>query len=43
MSLTFKEKLKNYRTNRPDEWTMDEFLRDVLKLEQELYETLAQG
>jgi hypothetical protein len=31
--LNLSEKLTRYRTERPDEWTMDEFARDALKLE----------
>lgn len=38
---TLSEKLSAYRTNRPDEWTMDEFKRDAVKLEAERDEALA--
>lgn len=38
---TLSEKLSVYRTDRPDEWTMDEFKRDAVKLEAERDEALA--
>jgi len=36
--LKLSEKLQRYRTDRPDEWTMDEFTRDALKLEAKIAE-----
>jgi len=34
--MKLSEKLSNYRTDRPSEWTMDEFNRDALELEKQL-------
>ena len=31
--MKLSEKLRNYRSDRPDEWSMDEFIRDAEKLE----------
>lgn len=36
------EQLKFWRAERPDEWTMDEFIRDAEKLEQDRNELAAQ-
>lgn len=36
------ERLKFWRAERPDEWTMDEFIWDAKKLEQERNELVAQ-
>tara|TARA_B110000977_G_C10709289_1_gene350565 strand:- start:256 stop:435 length:180 start_codon:yes stop_codon:yes gene_type:complete len=33
MTKKLSEKLKYWRAERPDEWTMDEFIRDAAKLE----------
>lgn len=41
MLMKLSEKLKAMRTDRPDEWTMDELLRDASKLEKERDEALA--
>ena len=35
MGKTLSEKLEYWRAERPDEWTMDEFIRDAKKLEAE--------
>lgn len=32
---TLKEKLEFYRAGRPDEWTMDEFIRDAKMMQKE--------
>ena len=34
--MRLSEKLENYRTDRPDEWTMDEFARQARALEDAL-------
>jgi len=34
--MKLSEKLSNYRTDRPSEWTMDEFNREALELEKQL-------
>ena len=34
--MKLSEKLSNYRADRPDEYTMDEFKRNALELEQQL-------
>ena len=34
--MKLSEKLENYRTDRPDEWTMDEFARQARLLEDAL-------
>lgn len=36
MKLKLSEKLERYRTDRPDEWTMDEFARQARQLEDAL-------
>ena len=33
--ITLSEKLKYWRAERPDEWTMDEFIREAQALEKE--------
>lgn len=38
--LKLSTKLKCYRSDRPDEWTMDEFFRDAESLEKQLQEAL---
>lgn len=40
--MKLSDKLKRYRTDRPDEWTMGEFARDAEKLEQILFEASEQ-
>ena len=30
---TLSDKLKDWRAERPDEWKMDEFIRDAIRLE----------
>lgn len=34
--MKLSEKLERYRTDRPDEWTMDEFARNARQLEDAL-------
>lgn len=34
--MKLSEKLKQWRDERPDEWKMDEFIRDAVKIELEL-------
>ena len=34
--MRLSQKLERYRTDRPDEWTMDEFARQARKLEDAL-------
>lgn len=34
--MKLSEKLERYRTDRPDEWTMDEFARQARQLEDAL-------
>ena len=34
--MRLSEKIEKYRTDRPDEWTMDEFIRKSLLIESEL-------
>ena len=34
--MRLSDKLERYRTDRPDEWTMDEFARHARKLEDAL-------
>ena len=34
--MQLSEKLERYRTDRPDEWTMDEFARQARQLEDAL-------
>lgn len=34
--MKLSEKLERYKTDRPDEWTMDEFCRDARQLEDAL-------
>lgn len=34
--MRLSEKLERYRTDRPDEWTMDEFARQARQLEDAL-------
>jgi len=34
--MRLSQKLENYRTDRPDEWTMDEFARAARQLEDAL-------
>lgn len=41
-SKSLVERLKFWRAERPDEWQMDEFIRDAVKLEQERNELAAQ-
>lgn len=36
MKVKLSEKLERYRTDRPDEWTMDEFARQARQLEDAL-------
>lgn len=31
--ILLSDKLKDWRAERPDEWTMDEFIRDAIRLE----------
>lgn len=38
MAKTLSEKLKYWRAERPDEWTMDEFIQDAKKLERQINE-----
>lgn len=35
-TMKLSEKLQNYRSDRPDEWTMDEFIRDAKELEKQV-------
>jgi len=39
--MRLSEKLENYRTDRPDEWTMDEFARQARTLEDALIDARA--
>ena len=38
--MKLSEKISNYRADRPDEWTMDEFHRHALKLEAALIDAM---
>ena len=40
--IKLSEDIKYWRAERPDEWTMDEFVRAAQKLERELVELKAQ-
>lgn len=31
--ILLSDKLKDWHADRPDEWTMDEFIRDAIRLE----------
>jgi rubrerythrin len=39
MERTLAELLKLWRAERPDEWTMDEFIREAEKIEKQLQNT----
>ena len=40
--MKLSTKLKNYRADRPDEWSMDEFARQAERLETLLFEASEQ-
>lgn len=40
--MVLSERLKGYRCDRPDEWSMDEFIREAKKLEHLLFEASQQ-
>jgi len=33
--IKLSEHIQSFRADRPDEWTMDEFIREAVKLEQQ--------
>ena len=36
VDMKLSEKIRNFRTDRPSEWMMDEYMRDAKKLEAQL-------